>query len=85
MIKKLEYDHVQHTLFAMTDKRKYIKNTQKRKEKLGINQQNRFQTSEKGSLLNLTNVRIKTRGNGSMNMNIEKGGATMNIMMMTLI
>ena len=85
MIKKLEYFHVQHTLFAMSDKRKYIKNTQKRKEKLGINQQNRFQTSEKGSLLNLTKVRIKTRGNGSVNMNIEKGSVTINIMMMTLI
>ena len=26
LIKKLEYFHVQHTLFAMKDKRKYIKN-----------------------------------------------------------
>ena len=30
---------------------------QERKEKLGINQQNCFQTSERGSLLNLTKVR----------------------------
>ena len=56
-----------------------------RKEKLGINQQNHFQTSGRGSLLNLTKVRITTKGNGSINMNIEKGDITINIMMMTLI
>ena len=34
----------------MSDKRKYLKIlTQERKEKLGINQQNRFQTSGRGS------------------------------------
>ena len=31
---------------------------QERKEKLGINQENRFQASERGSLLNLTKVCI---------------------------
>ena len=50
----------------MSDKRKY----KERQEKLGINQQNRFQTSGRGGLLNLTKVRITTKGNGSMNMNI---------------
>ena len=59
--------------------------TQERKEKLGINQQNRFQISGRGSLLNLTKVRITTKGNGSMNKNMEKGRITMNITMMTLI
>ena len=52
--------------------------TQERKEKLGINQQNSFQTSGRGSLLNLTKVHITTKGNRSMNMNMEKGGITMN-------
>ena len=33
---------------------------------------------------NLTKVRITTKGNGSVSMNMEKGGITMNIMMMTL-
>ena len=52
----------------MSDKRKYVKNPYAvKKEKLRINQQNGFQTSGKGSLLNLTKVRITTRGNGSMN------------------
>ena len=54
---------------------------QERKEELGINQQNHFQTSERVSLLNLTKVRITTKGNGSMNMNMKKGGITMNITM----
>ena len=58
---------------------------QDRKEKLGINQQNRFQTSGRGSLPNLIKVRIITKGNGSMNMNIEKGRIIINITMMTLI
>ena len=40
---------------------------------------------ERKSLLNLTKVRFTTNGNGSMNMNMEKGGTTMNITMMTLI
>ena len=44
-----------------------------RKEKLGINQKNRTQTSG-GTLLNLTKVRITIKGNESMNMNMEKGG-----------
>ena len=48
--------------------------TQERKEELGINQQNPFQISENGSLLNLTKVWITTKENGSMNMNTEKGG-----------
>ena len=62
----MEYFHVQHTFFAMSDK--------KRKEKLGINQQDRFQTNGRGSWLNLTKVRMTTKGNGSMNMNMQKGG-----------
>ena len=65
----------------MRYKRKYIKKlTQERKEKLEINQQNRFQTRGRGSLLNLTKVRITTKGNESMNMNMEKGDITMNIL-----
>ena len=55
--------------------------TQERKEKFRINQQNLFQTSERVSLLNLTKVRITIKGNGSMDMNMEKGGITMNITM----
>ena len=43
-----------------------------RKEKLGINQKNRTQTSG-GTLLNLTKVRITIKGNESMNMNMKKG------------
>ena len=66
-------------------KRKYIKNYAGKKEKLVINQQNRFQTSGRGSLLNLTKVRNTTKGNGSMNMNMKKGSITMNVTMMTLI
>ena len=57
----------------------------KKKEKLGINQQNHFQTSGRRSLLNLRKVCITTKGNGSVNINMEKGGITMNITMMTLI
>ena len=66
-------------------KRKYIKNYAGKKEKLVINQQNRFQTSGRGSLLNLTKVRNTTKGNGSMNMNMKKDSITMNVTMMTLI
>ena len=81
------YFHAQDTLIAMSDKRKYIKKsfTQERKEKLEINQQDRFQTIGRGSLLNLTKICIATKGNGSMNMNMEKGSITMNIVIMTLI
>ena len=68
-------------------KKIYIKKilTQEIKEKLEINQQNRFQTSGTGSLLNLTKVRITTKRNRSMNMNIKKGGITIDITMMNLI
>ena len=55
------------------------------RKKLVINQQNRFQTRGRGSLLNMTKVRITTKGNRSMNMNMEKGSVAMNITMMTLI
>ena len=67
----------------MSDKGKYIKKilTQKRKEKLGINQQNRCQASERVSLLNQTKVRITTKGKGSINMHLKKVGITMNITM----
>ena len=44
---------------------------EERQEKLGINEQNTFQTSVRGSLLNLTQVSIETKGNASMNMNRE--------------
>ena len=68
-------------------KKIYIKKilTQEIKGKLEINQQNRFQTSGTGSLLNLTKVRITTKRNRSMNMNIKKGGITIDITMMNLI
>ena len=58
---------------------------QERKEKLGVNKLNRVQTSGRDSLLNMTKVRTTTKGNGSMSMNMEKGGITVNIRMMTLI
>ena len=78
LIEKLEYFHEQHTLFAMTDKRKYRKIlTQEKKEKLGIK-------PTKLCMLNLRKVRITTKGNGSVNMNMGKGSIAMNIMM-TLI
>ena len=87
MIKNLEYFHGRHTLFAISDKKNiYIKNSYAgNKKKLEINQQNRFQTSGTGSLLNLTKVRITTKRNRSMNMNIKKGGITIDITMMNLI
>ena len=50
-----------------------------------VREQNCFQKSGRGSLLNLTKASIKTKGDGSMNMNMEKGGITMNIRMTTLI
>ena len=53
---------------------------QERKEKLVINQQNRFRTSG-----NLIKVRIKTKENGSRNISMETGGITMNITIMALI
>ena len=40
------------------------KKSLRRKEKLGINQENRSLTSGRGSLLNLTKVRITIKGNG---------------------
>ena len=58
---------------------------QERKEKLEIDQQNLFQTSGRGILLNLTKVRVTTKGNASVNTNLEKGIITLNITMMTLI
>ena len=53
---------------------------QERKEKLVINQQNRFQTSR-----NLIKICTTAKENKSMNMNMETGGITMNITMMPLI
>ena len=58
---------------------------QERKEKLGVNKLNRVQTSGRESLLNMTKVRTTTKGNGSMSMNMEKGGITVNIRMMNFI
>ena len=70
----------------MADKRKDIKIPYVgKKKKLGINQQNGFQTTGRGRLQNLTKVCITTKGNGSMKNNMEKDGITMNIAMMTLI
>ena len=61
----------------MGDKRKYIKNPYAGKERKAV--------SGRGNLLNLIKARITTKGNGSMNMNMEKGGITMNITIMTVI
>ena len=58
---------------------------QERKEKLGVNKLNHVQTSGREILLNMTKVRTTTKGNGSMSMNMEKGGITVNIRMMNLI
>ena len=58
---------------------------QERKEKLGISKLNRVQTSGREILLNMTKVGTTTKGNGSMSMNMEKGGITVNIRMMNLI
>ena len=59
------------------------KKSLRRKEKLGINQENRSLTSGRGSLLNPTKVRITIEGNGSTNINMEKGGIIINVTMMT--
>lgn len=58
---------------------------QERKKKLGMKQQNHFQTSGTESLLNLIKVRITIKGNGLMNKNMKKGSITMNVTMMVLI
>ena len=58
---------------------------QERKEQLGMNQQNRFQTNGTESLLNLIKVRITIKRNGSMNRNMKKGRITMKVTMMVLI
>ena len=85
MTKKLECFHVQHTLFAMNDKRKYMKDCCSGKKRKAWNKPAKpFPNKWKRSLLNLIKVRITTKGNGSMNMNMKKGGITMNITMMTL-
>ena len=85
MIKKFEYFHVQHTLFSMSDKRKHIKNLYVGKKTKACNKvATPFPNKWRRSLQNLTKVRITTEGNGSMNMNMEKGRITMNIAIMTL-
>ena len=82
----MEYFRVQHTLFAMSDKRKYMKNPYAEKKRKAWNKlttpfpnkwKRKLAKSNKGSYYN--------QGNGSMNMNMEKGGITMNITTMTLI
>ena len=67
----------------MSDKRKYIKNPYagKKRRKTWNKPENGFPTSEREIL----QVRITTKVNGSMNMNMEKVGLTMNIKTMTLI
>ena len=83
----MEYFHGRHTLFAISDKKYiYIKNSYAGNKRKAWNKStNRFQTSGTGSLLNLTKVRITTKRNRSMNMNIKKGGITIDITMMNLI
>ena len=61
------------------------KSLRRKKRKALKSQQNCSQTNARGSLLNLTKVRVTTKGNGSTNMNIKKGGIIVNITMMTLI
>ena len=58
---------------------------EERKEKLRTDQQIHFQTNGRESLLNLTKICITTKGNGSVDINIENGSIIMNITMMTLI
>ena len=77
LIKTLEYFYVQHTLSAMSDKRKYMKNSYAGKKK-ACNKPTK-------SFPNMTKVRITTKGNRSMDIKMEKGGIIMNITMMTLI
>ena len=48
-------------------------------KKFGINQRNRFQTRERESFLNLAKVHIINQGKWINEMDIEKGGITMNI------
>ena len=82
------YFDVHHTIFVMSDKRKYLKNPYAQKKRKAWNKPTKpFQTSGRESLLNWTKVCITTKGNGSMKMymNIEKGIITRNITMMTLI
>ena len=68
----------------MSDKKIYIKNPYARKTSL--EQTNKtVQTSGRGSLSNLTKVRILINGNGSVNTNMEKGDITMNITIMNWI
>ena len=75
----MEYFHGQHTLFAMSDKRKYKKSLQRRK---AWNKSTKtFPNKWKRKLAKSD----KGMGNGSMNMNMKKGGFTINITMMTLI
>ena len=63
----------------MNDKKEKKILTLERKEKLVINQQNYFQTSRRESLLNLTKVCVRTKINGSVNINMQKGSITMNM------
>ena len=66
----------------MSDKRKYIKNPYAGKKRKAWNKPTKpFPSKFKRKL---AKERIRTKGNGSMNMN-ERGGITMNIRMMTLI
>ena len=60
----------------MSDRRKCINNTYAGKK---------TKVWKKPTKPFLTKVRITTKGNGSMNMNVEKGSIAMNITMMTLI
>ena len=83
--KKLEYFHVQHTyclLWAIKEKKNSHAGN---KRKACHKPTSCSQTSGTGSLLNWTRAHITIKGNGSTNMNMEKGSILMNIMMMTLI
>ena len=68
----------------MSDKRKYIKNPYAGKKRKAWNKLTTpFLNKWKRKLAKSDKVCITTKGNGSMNMNMEKGGVTMNITTMT--
>ena len=70
----------------MSDKRKSIKNPYAGKKRKAWNKPTKwFPNKWKSKLTKSDKVRITTKGNGSLNMNMEKNGITMNITMMTLI
>ena len=82
----MEYFHVQHTVFGINDKRKYIKNPCAGKKRKAWNKPTKpFPNKWKSKLAKSDKGLITTKGNGLINMNMEKGGITVNMRMMTLI